>query len=234
MPQLAPQSIDAIITDLPYGVTSGHWDSVIPLEDMWSQVDRVLKTNGAFITTATNPFASILIASKVKWYRHEWVWVKTHHSNFAHAKRQPLRKHELVLVFGREPVKYYPQMVKGKPLMKNIGKKVNRMRVPDIRSTGISQDLEAVLSDTYYPISPLYFNCVGRRSGGLHPTQKPVELYEYLVKTYTNPGDVVLDLAMGSGTTGEACINLNRKFIGIEKDEEYFARAQGRIENAFA
>ena len=227
LPTLPAKSVDAVITDLPYEQTGLRWDSIIDLDRMWPGVWRVLKDSGVFITTASQPFTSILVSSQIKYFKHEWIWLKSHSSNFAVAKYAPLKKHESVLVFCRGKVPYYPQMTIGKSVKKRIGKKESTRKSIAIPSS-VTSDLELVLSDTYYPVTPQFFRCVSRNKS-IHPTQKPVELIEYLLKTYTLPGALVLDLAMGSGTTGVACGNFSRGFIGIERDEKYFQTASKRL-----
>lgn len=229
LPTLAPGSVNAIITDLPYsnGKIDCAWDSLIELDAMWRESWRVLTPSGVFITTANQPFTSVIIMSQMKYFKHEWIWLKSHSSNFMHAKSAPLKKHESVLVFGRQKITYNPQMTTGKMVKKRIGKYRSKRRTHG--AIGNLADLELVDSDTYYPVTPQFFRCVSRNKS-VHPTQKPVELYEYLVKTYTNPDNIVLDLAMGSGTTGVACANLGRDFIGIEMDKKHFATASGRLD----
>lgn len=227
IPSIPDKSIDAVITDIPYGQTKLGWDSIIDLNRMWPGVWQVLKPNGVFITTATQPFTSILVMSQIKYFKHEWIWLKSHSSNFAAAKYGPLKKHESVLVFCRDRVPYYPQMTKGPMVKKRIGKYESDRKTSG--ASGNLPDLALIDSDTYYPVTPQFFKCPSRNKS-VHPTQKPVGLYEYLIKTYTSPGALVLDLAMGSGTTGEACKNLSRDFIGIEKDEKYFEIARNRLE----
>jgi site-specific DNA-methyltransferase (adenine-specific) len=230
---MADNSVDAIITDLPYGTTTIKWDTVIPLDAMWTCVKRVLKLGGVFVTTASQPFTTNLIASNMEWFKYEWIWHKTLASGFLHAKNAPLKAHENIIVFsggavahaGKSDLRmnYNPQMVSGKPYKSShksngwagIGKHNNWLTVND---------------GTRYPSSVLYFKNPNHKSD--HPTQKPVELYEYLIRTYTNAGDTVLDICMGSGTTGVAAINTGRRFIGIERESEYVDVAQRRIEAA--
>ena len=220
--------VDAIITDPPYGTTACKWDSIIPLEPMWEQLKRIIKPNGAIVMTASQPFTTRLIASNYKMFKYCWVYRKSKATNFLNAKKNPLKYHEDVVVFAQKGQhKYNPQMVAGEPY-----KKVHRSDNKDDCTYGKSTRKNG---DTFinegvrYPSSviPTISNPSGR--GQLHPTQKPVALYEYLIKTYTNEGETVLDFTMGSGTTGVACKNTNRNFIGIELDDKYFEIAKERI-----
>ena len=225
------KSIDAIISDPPYGTTACKWDTVIPFEPLWEQYKRITKDNGAIVLTASQPFTSALVMSNIKMFKYEWIWQKAGGSNFATTKYQPMKEHENILVFGVGKVNYYPI-----PQVRN-GSGLKRVRSPTKTNTkggevyGSMQKNTAgkEYTDLRVPASIQYFN--NRLSGdrGIHPTQKPVALFEYLIKTYTNEGDLVLDNCMGSGTTGVACKNLNRNFIGIEKDPEYFKIAEKRI-----
>lgn len=208
-------SIDMILADPPYGTTQCKWDSVIDLERMWKQLKRVAKPKAAIVMTASQPFTTTLIASNMKMFKYCWVWHKRTSANIGAARFQPLKTHEDVVVFGGI---YKPQMVKGK--MRKKGGKVDN---PDVVG-----GMKPVYynSDEYYPVSVLDI----KTERGHHPTQKPVALMEYLVKTYTDEGHTVLDFTMGSGTTGVACKNLGRNFIGIELDETYYQIATKRIE----
>jgi len=226
--RLDDQSIDMVMCDPPYGTTACKWDSIIPLEPMWKQLKRVVKFNGAILIMASQPFSSVLAYSNLKNFRYEWVWDKGRPSGCATAKKTPMKVHELILVFYYKAPLYNPDMVlKERP---QRGKNVTRK--------GRSQPALGGDYKTYthsYPISIIYERKGGPRSY-VHPTQKPVALMEYLIKTYTNEGDTVLDFAMGSGTTGVACINLDRKFIGCDNDTEhgYFEIAKKRIEEAIS
>jgi site-specific DNA-methyltransferase (adenine-specific) len=218
---IADGSVDLILTDPPYGTTACKWDSVIPFEPMWKQVWRVLKPNGAAVFTASQPFTSALVMSQIERFRYSLVWDKKGTTGFQTAKIMPLRRHEDVLVFYRHKPTYNPKMeVRGKPRKKG-GSKTDNGCYGDLRST-------ESCNNTYYPTSVLEIsNAV--KIGLVHPTQKPVALMEYLIKTYTNEGETVLDFTMGSGTTGVACKNTGRNFIGIERDEKYFQIASERI-----
>lgn len=214
MKEIPDGSVDMVMTDPPYGATDCKWDSEIPFEPMWEQLKRITKKNGAIVLTASQPFTSALVMSNVKMFKYCWVWHKRTSANVAVARFQPLKTHEDIVVFGG---KYKPQMRKGK--MKRKGGKVKGGEA----NGGLPA--KYYWSDEYYPTSVLDV----KSERGFHPTQKPVALMEYLIKTYTNEGETVLDFTMGSGTTGVACKNLNRNFIGIELDTEYFKIAEKRI-----
>ena len=236
MPTLEAGSIDAIITDLPYGTTACKWDVVIPFAPMWEQVKRLLKPRGAFVTTASQPFTSALVMSNPKMFKCEWIWEKSMPNNFCMAKRQPMKYHDNVLVFSNKTTVYNPIMEKrsdvGIDRLKNSGKVLDGSNntsqfMSFKRGQGIYREYD---KEKIYPKSVQKVGSVPNCNGTkLHPTQKPVALYEYLIKTYTNEGDTVLDFVMGSGTTGIACRNTGRNFIGIEKDEKYFEIARQRI-----
>ena len=214
MKEIPSGSVDMVLADPPYGTTACKWDSIIPLEQMWEQLKRVIKPNGAIVMTASQPFTSVLVCSNLKDYKYNWVWHKRTSANVGAARFQPLKTHEDIVVFNG---KYKPQMVKGKM----------RMRGGKAKSGEANGGLPPVYyaSDERYPVSVLDI----KTERGLHPTQKPVALMEYLIKTYTNEGDTVLDFTAGSFTTGVACVNLNRKFIGIELDRDYFDIGVNRI-----
>lgn len=228
MKSLPDNSVDLILTDPPYGTTACKWDSVIPLDKMWVELKRIIKPKGAIVMTASQPFTTILISSNMKGYCYNWVWNKRFAGNFVQAKRQPLKDHEDVCVFsldGKMPV-YLPVMLdRDKPI--KMGK--NECGLGAVPLRGSCKDI-GKMYDKKYPTSITSLEFSSRdESRGLHPTQKPVALMEYLIKTYTNEGETVLDFTMGSGTTGVACVNLNRDFIGIEKDDKYFDIAKNRI-----
>ena len=218
MKDIPDGSVDMILADLPYGTTRNRWDEVLPFNALWKEYERIIKDNGAIVLHSQQLFTSKLIMSNSNIYKYSWVWSKSQVSGFLNAKKQPLREHEDICVFYKKQCTYNPQMVKGKMQLKNTGK----------RSSNYNKfEAQPHYSDEYYPKTILDFPL--RRFKGGHPTQKPVELAEYLIKTYTNEGDTVLDNVMGSGTTGVACKNLNRNFIGMELDEEYFKIATERI-----
>ena len=214
-------SVDMVLTDPPYGTTACKWDSVIPFEPMWAQLKRIVKPNGAIVLTASQPFTSALVMSNVGMFKYCWVWDKKLSGNHGLAKYQPMKVHEDVVVFSRSTHLYLPIMTKGRSRKKGGNGPGNSI------ATGMKK-IAPRLSDDYYPKSILEItNAV--RIGKVHPTQKPVALMEYLIRTYTNEGETVLDFTMGSGTTGVACKNLGRAFIGIEMDADYFAAASARI-----
>ena len=215
MKDIPDGSVDMILCDLPYGTTACKWDTIIPFEPLWEQYERVIKDNGAIVLTASQPFTTKLIDSNIDLFRNCWVWNKKISGNPLLAKHQPLKVHEDICVFSKKRHNYYPQMRKGKMRKKGGG-----------RSKLFDMEMSAKYSDEYYPISIIEFSNAKR---GVHPTQKPVALFEYLIKTYTNEGETVLDNCMGSGTTAIACINTNRNYIGFELDEEYCELSNNRI-----
>jgi len=226
MKGIADGSIDAIITDPPYGTTACKWDSVIPFEPMWEQLNRVIKPNGAIVLFGSEPFSSALRMSNIKHYKYDWVWQKPKGTGHLNAKKQPMRDKENVSVFYKKQCTYNPQMTKGEPYDGNA-RTGNKQQTS---SYGKYNKKREVNKGKRYPKQVQKFNAVERNT--LHPTQKPVPLMEYLIKTYTNKGEVVLDFTMGSGSTGVACVNTKRYFIGIEQDDKYFAITQDRIDNA--
>jgi len=224
MKEIPTGSVDMVMADPPYGTTACKWDSVIDLGLMWEQLKRIIKPNGAIVMTASQPFTTTLIASNMKMFKYCWVWGKTRKTGFLNAKKRPLVSHEDIVVFYGKQCGYSPQMVKGKKHAN--GQNTKRNSCP----TDVYSSFNKVLytTDKYYPTSILNFNNV-KPCDYVHPTQKPIALIEYLIKTYTNEGETVLDFCLGSGTTGVACKNLNRNFIGIELDSEYFKIAEKRI-----
>lgn len=226
-------SVDMVMCDLPYGTTACKWDSVIPFAPLWAAYKRVCKPNAAIVLTASQPFTSALVMSNADAFRHEWIWEKSKASNFLLARKQPLKAHESALTFCFGTPPYYPQKTAGKPYSgeKRAGKKgsnsevVNNVPNPQFRTGSVD--------GTRFPRSVQYFATPESEGATSHPTQKPVALMEYLIKTYTNEGETVLDNTMGSGTTGVACGNTSRRFIGIERDPAYFQTASDRIEKAF-
>jgi site-specific DNA-methyltransferase (adenine-specific) len=224
MKEIPSGSVDMILTDPPYGTTECMWDSIIPLEPMWEQLKRIIKPNGAIVMTASQPFTSALVMSNAKMFRYDLVWEKTMATGALNANRMPLRAHESILVFYGKLPTYNPQKTDGKPYRKIIkGEMVGRC----YGGTGVADEFEQVNSGTRHPRS--VFKISNPNHKAIHPTQKPVTLMEYLVKTYTNEGETVLDFTMGSGTTGVACVNTGRSFIGIEFDETYFNIAKNRV-----
>ena len=220
MKQVPDKSIDLILCDLPYGTTKCKWDVVIPFDKLWAQYNRIIKDNGAIVLFGNEPFSSQLRLSNLKNYKYDWVWDKKRGSNFATVKIRPFNSFENIMVFYKKQPTYNPQMWKSTPYTCKQG------YVGVAKQTGLYRDnVITVNNGDRYPLTILSFS----KETGLHPTQKPVALLEYLIKTYTNEGDVVLDNCMGSGSTGVACVNTNRNFIGIELDENYFKIAKERI-----
>ena len=224
MKDIPSGSVDLVLTDPPYGTTACKWDSVIPFEPMWEQLNRIIKPNGAICLFGSEPFSSALRMSNIKNFKYDWIWNKKLAGNGMLAKKQPLKIHEIVSVFNSGV--YIPQMTKGKYRKKMTG------GIKESEITGGNAVVDEYSNDLYYPKSILEYGIGNMRKGRLHPTQKPVDLLEYLIKTYTNEGETVLDFTMGSGSTGVACVNTNREFIGIELDENYFNIAKKRIEEA--
>ena len=225
MKDIPNKSIDMILCDLPYGTTQNKWDSVIPFDDLWREYKRIIKDNGVIVLTSQGIFTAKLILSNEKWFKYKWVWEKSKATNFLNAKKQPLRKHEDICVFYNKQPKYNPQMTEGEPYDKGIRK--NQLT----GSYGEFNPVHVKSEGKRYPTDVVYFKTAESEGKVYHSTQKPVALLEYLIKTYTNEGELVLDNCMGSGSTGVACLNTNRKFIGIELDENYFNIAKERIEN---
>ena len=233
MKEIPDASIDMVLCDLPYGTTACKWDSVIPFAPLWAQYRRVCKKNAAIVLTASQPFTSALVMSNPKWFKHQWTWNKDKAGNFATAKFGPLRVTEEILVFcGGSPL-YNPIMVAAKE--ENKRPRGGRTTVKQDTTHGIASGVFVVSRDhcenVRYPKNIIEIKSTEGDCNNLnrvHPTQKPVALMEYLIRTYTNEGETVLDNTMGSGTTGVACINTNRDFIGMEQDAGYFAIAQAR------
>jgi len=240
MKDIPDKSVDLILCDLPYGTTPASWDSRIPMEKLWKQYERMVKDDGSIVLTSQQPFTSLLICSNLRLYKYNWIWEKDNGTNFLNSKFQPLKITEDICVFGRGAtsfvknglnMNYNPQFTEGKAYTIKSGKQKSNSAV--VRGgKGGREDVggfETKSDGKRYPKNLIKIN---RDKYKLHPTQKPVALMEYLIKTYTSEGDLVLDNCMGSGTTGVACINLNRDFIGIELDEQYFKIAKKRIEDA--
>ena len=225
MKDIPDKSIDMILCDLPYGTTACKWDVVIPFEKLWTQYNRIIKDNGAIVLFGSEPFSSKLRMSNLKMYRYDWVWKKTIASNFALSKKQPQKKHENIIVFFKKQPTYNPQTEKGTPY---IDKRCNGTRNVVVGTENIFKRKPIKNEGFRYPSTIQEFS--NGNNNNVHPTQKPVELLEYLIKTYTNENETVLDNCMGSGSAGVACINTNRNFIGIELDEKYFNIAKERIE----
>lgn len=224
MDNIPDKSVDCIITDLPYGITQCKWDIVIPFESLWKQYDRVIKDNGAVVLFGAEPFSSYLRLSNIKNYKYDWIWDKVRGTNYLNAKRQPMRHHEVISVFYKKQCTYNPQKTYGHKKIKSCKREGAHPEVYNKQKNNYIYE-----STERYPRSIQVFSTDSQKSA-LSPTQKPVALMEYLIKTYTNETEIVLDSCMGSGTTGVACINTNRKFIGIELEEKYFNIAKERIE----
>lgn len=221
MPKIADKSVDCILCDLPFGTTKNHWDSIIPFEPLWEQYNRIIKDDGAIVLFSQQPFTSMLVMSNPKMFRYEWIWQKESGTGHLNAKKMPMKEHENILVFYRNLPTY-------NPIMKQ-GYKPYRCKSGDPSSNyGIQHSVETINNGERYPTDIIKFS---RDKEKLHPTAKPVELCQYLIRTYTNENDVVLDNCMGSGSTIIAAIRENRQYVGIEKDEHYFEIAKERIKN---
>lgn len=223
MRKIPDKSIDAIICDLPYGTTQCKWDNILPFDLLWDQYKRVIKENGAIVLFGSEPFSSKLRLSNIQWYKYDWVWDKIKGTGFLNAKKQPMRNHEVISIFYKKQCTYNPQKTFGHTMKKTF------------RSKKLQTEVYGVMDkDYYYESTERYPRSIqtfstDTQSSSLHPTQKPVALLEYLIKTYTNEGEIVLDNCIGSGTTAVACINQNRHFVGFEIDRKYFQVANERI-----
>ena len=244
MQEIPDESIDMVLADLPYGTTACKWDTVIPFESLWEQYERIIKSDGAIVLTASQPFTSALVMSNPKLFRYELIWEKSRPTNSFMRKVQPLRYHENILVFSKStahnmsknPMKYYPQMLPKDENKKRTPRNVTEHTLKDSvygenRKLKVDDGTRS-MADDVYPKSVMLFH--RDSSSGFHPTQKPVALFEYLIRTYTNEREVVLDNCIGSGTTGVAALNTGRNFIGIEKEPEYVMIARRRIDEAKA
>lgn len=227
MKEIPDGSIDMVLTDPPFGTTKNKWDSVIPFEPMWVELQRIIKPNGAIVFFGSQPFSSTLIMSNLKWFKYEQIWDKNKGAQPQLANIQPMKSHENILVFGKGKINYYPQKTKGEPYVRD-----NKQNHSEYSLSKGLKPIKQVNTGFRFPKTVLLYPRDFSAQSRLHPTQKPVALLEYLIKTYTNEGETVLDFTMGSGSTGVACINTNRKFIGIELDNTYFNIAKERIENA--
>ena len=225
LPTIADKSVDLILTDPPYGTTQCKWDSIIPFEPMWKELKRIIKDNGCIALFGSEPFSSYLRTSNVDWFKYDWIWQKSKSTNYLNSKKQPLRNSEIISIFYKKQCSYFPQMENGTPYNKGYA----------LRNTDVYNKQKAVLvkntNGLRFPKSIIYFKTTEAESEVVHPTQKPVALLEYLIKTYTYENETVLDFTMGSGTTGVACLNTNRNFIGIEKDKKYFEIAKKKMAN---
>jgi site-specific DNA-methyltransferase (adenine-specific) len=232
MPEIADKSIDMILCDLPYGTTACKWDTIIPFDKLWEQYERIIKDNGAIVLFGSEPFSSLLRTSNLKIYKYDWYWLKNKPQGFLNAKKMPLKNYETISIFYKNTPTYKPQgLIKIDKVVKNTGTK----NITSLKENGDKTSANNAIKNVFYkqeftnyPTQTLEFsNSSGK--GNLHPTQKPLELIEYLIKTYTNEGDLVLDNTFGSNTTGLGCKNLNRKYIGIEMEEKYFNIGVERI-----
>ena len=236
MQDIPNKSVDMILADQPYGTTACRWDAVIPFDPLWKQLKRIVNEKAAIVMTSSQPFTTKLINSNIDMFKYCWVWEKSTAGNFVHSNYQPLKVHEDICIFSfggsaqgsKKPMKYNPQFKKGKPYFKGIGQPKNE------NWSGGQTNAEHIIIENKTglrkPRSVIYHK-TPKDEGGYHSAQKPIGLMEYLIKTYTNKNDVVLDFAMGSGSTGVACINTNRKFIGIELNKKYYDIAKKRIHN---
>jgi len=228
MKMIPDKSVDMILCDLPYGTTACAWDTIIPFDALWKEYGRLIKPNGAIVLTASQPFTSALVMSNPKMFKYEWIWEKNVASNFMQYKFMPAKKHENILVFANGKTTYNAIMEDKSPLsLERMKYKFKNRKQSEHYKTDISED-RSNREEQMYPTSIQKFN----RETGLHPTQKPLALMEYLIRTYTNEGETVLDNTMGSGTTGVACVNTKREFIGIELQDKYFEIAEKRINSA--
>lgn len=227
MREIPDKSVDMILCDLPYGTTACKWDIIIPFESLWEQYERIIKDNGAIVLTAKNPFTARVISSNLRLFKYEIIWEKTIPTNFMNAKKQPMFKHENILVFYKKQPVYNPQMQQGKPYTD----KRNNERKTYMPNGVKTKKVEVKNEGTRYPSTVVKISN-GNNSKTSHPTQKPVDLFEYLIQTYTNENEVILDNCVGSGTTAVAAINTGRQFIGIERETEYVEIANKRIAEA--
>jgi len=241
MKNIPDKSIDMVLTDPPYGTTACKWDNVIPFESMWKELKRITKDNGAICLFGSEPFSSHLRLSNLKMFKYDWVWHKNFSGSFALAKKRPMQYHELISVFYNKQCLYAPTF---EDYADSVYKRFKKDDGQNNAASGIAKNRKSNINNIKvvsrridkkrgrYPQSVKFFKCPPNSQGRLHPTQKPVALLEYLIKTYTLEGETVLDFTMGSGSTGVACKNLNRKFIGIELDKKYYEIAKRRVENA--
>ena len=232
LPTLPDQSVDLILTDPPYGTSACKWDATIPFELMWRELKRIIKKESPILLFGIEPFSSYLRASNIDWFKYDWIWEKPSGANFLNSKYQPLKVHEIISVFGDAPTSYsknktltyYPQHTIGKPYQQKSGKQKNEYSNSSVRSP-----IEQVVTTNTGQRKPRTIIQFSPDKQKIHPTQKPVALLEYFIKTYSKENDTVLDFTMGSGSTGVAAKNLNREFIGVELDKNYFDIAKKRI-----
>lgn len=228
MKMIPDKSVDMIFTDLPYGSTNCKWDSVIPLDSLWGQYERIIKDNGAILLFAQTPFDKVLGASNLKMLRYEWIWEKTAATGHLNAKKMPLKAHENILVFYRKLPTYNPQKTTGHKPVNSYTKYLDTQNRSEIYNT-VSKEVSGGGSTERYPRSVLTYSS-DKQKLNLHPTQKPLELVQDMIKTYSNEGEIILDSCMGSGTTAVACLRTNRNFIGFENDSMFIKIANERIE----
>ena len=226
MKEIPDGSVDMILTDPPFGTTKCSWDSVIPFEPMWNELKRIIKPNGAVVLFGAEPFSSLLRCSNIKDFKYDWVWEKSKATGFLNSKRQPLRAHEIISVFYSKPPTYTPQMTEGIAYNKGVRKEQTQNDV-----YGSFDQVEVKSDGLRFPRSVQYFK-TAESEGSFHKTQKPVALLEYLIKTYTQEGETVLDFTFGSCSTGVACLNTNRKFLGVEMDDKYFDIGASRMQES--
>ena len=228
MKNIQDKSVNMILCDLPYGTTACKWDTVIPFEPLWEHYNRVIKDNGAIVLFGSEPFSSYLRMSNIKNYKYDWIWDKVTAKGHLVAKIRPMQETENISVFGNSKITYYPIMELREKERKDVNVEYSRTEIMGGKTT---KEMEKITRKYRYPKNIIRVSNASQKDK-FHPTQKPVALLEYLIKTYTNEGDIVLDNCMGSGSTGVACVNTNRNFIGIELDKDYFNIAKERIENA--
>jgi site-specific DNA-methyltransferase (adenine-specific) len=226
MPNIADASIDMILCDLPYGTTACKWDMIIPFDKLWEQYERIIKPNGAIVLTASQPFTSALVMSNIKLFKYEWIWEKNAGSNFGSVKYQPMKEHENILVFSKNKTNYYPiREVRADSGFARQKTPIKFNTKTEVYAKSLHNEMSKKIEVDRCPRTVQKFY----RERGLHPTQKPVALFEYLIKTYTKEGETVLDNCIGSGTTAVACKQTGRNFIGIEMEQKYFDIATKRI-----
>ena len=230
MQSIDDKSIDMILCDLPYNITQNQWDKMIPLDKLWEQYERIIKDHGAIVLTASQPFTSILIMSNLKLFRYEWIWVKNKSTGFLNAKKIPLKNHESILVFYKKTPNYFPQKTTGHKPVNSYTKNTS-----DGNNYGeTKKHIKGGGQTDRYPQTVIYFDVVNNDNSNndkYHSTQKPVSLFEYIIKTYSKEGELVLDNTIGSGTTAIASLNTKRRFIGIEKEPDYVKIANKRIDD---
>lgn len=227
MKEIPDKSIDLILCDLPYGTTSCSWDLIIPFESLWDEYKRIIKPSCAILLFGTEPFSSHLRLSNLPWFKYDWIWEKSKCGSAFTSKYRPQQKHEIISVFGKGRVNYFPQMQEGEPYKRT--RRANNGDKPNNHKLGVTSDSETVNTGYRYPSTVQFFQQKWRRQDQIHPTQKPVQLMEYLIRTYSDEGSLVLDNCSGSGTVGVACENTSRKYILIEKDEHYFNIGHQRL-----